>query len=338
MIEQIAKLPRLSLGCFPTPLVEAKHLSEVLGGPRILIKRDDLTGLALGGNKCRHLEFMMADAKEKGIDSFVLGAPSNLATQLAAAAAKLGFKSRYVLYEDDTSKTKQGNYLLLKILNADMRVMEHIDPADKPEEVTAKRNATLEREALKLREEGYNPFVKRESEYPPAARVGWVNAADEIYQQLKERNIEAQYLIVTTSQGGTHAGLALGTKYIGNPFKLIGISDHRTSAEAISRNVKMANATAEFLDLGISITPDELTVYDEYTGEGYNKTSKESIEAIKLVAQTEGFFLDPVYTGKAMAGLIDLVHKGRFTAKDTIVFIHTGGIPYLFVYPESFSS
>ena len=337
MIEQIAKLPRVSLGCFPTPLVEAKHLSEALGGPRILVKRDDLTGLALGGNKCRHLEFMMADAKQKGIDSFVLGAPSNLSVQLAAAAAKLGFKVRYVLYEDDTSKTKQGNYLLHRILNSDMTVMEPVGPSETPDEVTARRNATLEREALKLREEGYHPFVRREFEYPPVARVGWVNAADEIWQQLKAQNIEAQYLIVTTSQGGTHAGLALGTKYLGNPFKLIGISDHYTRAQAISEIVRMANATAEFLDLGISITPDEVTVYDEYTGEGYNKVSKESIEAIKLVAQTEGFFLDPVYTGKAMAGLIDLIHKGRFTAKDTVVFIHTGGIPYLFVYPKAFN-
>jgi len=338
MIEAIAKLPRISLGCFPTPLVEAKHLSEVLGGPRILVKRDDLTGLALGGNKCRHLEFLMADAKQKGIDSFVLGAPSNLSIQLGAAAAKLGFRVRYILYEDDTSKTKQGNYLLHRILNSDMTAMEPVAPSETPDEVTAKMNTALEKEALKLREEGYNPFVRSEFEYPPVARVGWVNAADEIWQQLQAQNIEAQYLIATTSQGGTHAGLALGTKYIGNPFKLIGISDHYTRDKAISEIVKMSNATAAFLDLGISITPDELTVYDEYTGEGYNKVSKESIEAVKLVAQTEGFFLDPVYTGKAMAGLIELIHKGRFTAKDTAVFIHTGGIPYLFVYPKEFNS
>lgn len=336
MIEAIAKLPRISLGCFPTPLVEAKHLSEVLRGPRILVKRDDLTGLALGGNKCRHLEFLMADAKQKGIDSFVLGAPSNLSIQVGAAAAKLGFRVRYILYEDDTSKTKQGNYLLHRVLNSDMTAMEPVGPGETPDEVTAKTNAALEKEALKLREEGYNPFVRREFEYPPVARVGWVNAADEIWQQLQAQNIEAQYLIATTSQGGTHAGLALGTKYLGNPFKLIGISDHYTRDKAISEIVKMSNATAEFLNLGIHITPDEVTVYDEYTGEGYNKVSKESIEAIKLVAQTEGFFLDPVYTGKAMAGLIDLIHKERFTAKDTVVFIHTGGIPYLFVYPEDF--
>ena len=123
MIEQIAKLPRVSLGCFPTPLVEAKHLSEVLGGPRILVKRDDLSGLALGGNKCRHLEFLLADAKEKGIDAFVLGAPSNLSIQLASAAAKLGFKVRYIVHDNDTSATKQGNYLLHKILDSDMKVI-----------------------------------------------------------------------------------------------------------------------------------------------------------------------------------------------------------------------
>ena len=337
MIEQIDKLPRVSLGCFPTPLVEARHLTAVLSGPRILIKRDDLSGLALGGNKCRHLEFLMADAKQKGIDSFVLGAATNLSIQLAAAAAKLGVKVRYVLYDDAVFKEKQGHYVLHRILNSDMRLLEPIGTVEASDDIIAKRNAALEREACKLRKEGYNPFVRREFEYPPVAIAGWVNAADEIWQQLKAQNIEAQYLIITTSQGGTHAGLALGTKYLGNPFKLIGISDHYTSARATSAIVKMANATAEFLDLGISITPDEVTVYDEYTGAGYNKLDKESIEAIKLVAQTEGFFLDPVYTGKAMAGLIDLIHKGRFTAKDTVVFIHTGGIPYLFVYPKEFN-
>jgi len=332
-----AKLPRLSLGCFPTPLVEAKHLSEVLAGPRILIKRDDLTGLALGGNKCRRLEFLMGYARERGLDSFLISGIHNYTAQLAAATAKVGFKVRQIIHGDVSPKDKQGNYVLHRILNSDIKVIEPISPDETPDNVTAKRNAALESEAVKLREEGYNPFVIRAWESTPVENIGWVDAVDEICQQLKEQNIEAQYLITTISQGGTHAGLVLGTKYLGNPFKVIGISEHYTRAEAIGEVVRMTNETAEFLELGISITPNEVTIHDEYTGDGYLKPTKESIEAIKLVAQTEGFFLDPVYTGKAMAGLIDLIRKGEFTAKDTVVFIHTGGIPYLFVYPNAFN-
>lgn len=336
MIEQIAKLPRVSLGCFPTPLMDAKHLSQVLGGPRILIKRDDLSGLALGGNKCRMLEFLMGYVKQQGFDSYVISGVSNLSIQLATAAARLGIKVRQILLKDATTpKEKQGNYVLHKILNSDMRLREPNGPAETLDDLIEQRNSALENEVLKLREEGYNPFIVRALEsLPPVASVGWVNATDQIWQQLKAQNIEAQYLIVTTGVGITHSGLAIGAKYLQTPFKIIGISNLYEKPKAISEVVRMSNETAEFLELGISIMPDEVTIYDEYKGKGYGTISKESIEAVKLVAQTEGFFLDPVYTGKAMAGLIDLIHKGQFTSKDTVVFIHTGGIPYLFVYNE----
>lgn len=334
MIESIARLPRVSLGCYPTPLVEAKHLSEVLGGPRILIKRDDLTGLALGGNKCRRWEFLMGYAKQKGFDSFLISGIQNATVQLAAATAKLGlgFKVRQIMHGGISPKEKQGNYVLHKILNSDMKVIEPISPDE-----TAKRNAALDSEAVKLREEGYNPFVMRAGESIPIENVGWVDAADEIWQQLKAQDIEAQYLVVTVSQGSTYTGLTVGAKYLRTPFKVIGISEHHARAKVMSQIAKMANETAEFLELGLTITPDEVTVYDEYIGEGHLEPTEESIKAVKLVAQTEGFFLDPVYTGKAMAGLIDLIRKGRFTAEDTVVFIHTGGIPYLFAFHQEFS-
>ena len=339
MIEQVAKLPRVSLGCFPTPLTEAKHLSEVLGGPRILIKRDDLTGLALGGNKCRMLEFLLGEAKQKGLDSFLISGVTNLSVQLVAAVAKLGIKSRQVIIGHATTpKEEPGNYDLLKILNSDMRLLEPVVPAETLDDAIAQRNSALEREAIKFRDEGYNPFVMRSFEPTPAECTGWVNAVDEICQQLKAQNIEAQYLVVTTSVGSTHSGLAVGAKYLRTPFKVIGMSNIFKRARVINEAVRLSNETAKFLDLGISIVPDEVTVYDEYMGEGYSKLNTECIEAIKLVAQTEGFFLDPVYTGEAMAGLIDLVRKGRFTSKDTVVFMHTGGIPYLFAYHEELTS
>ena len=330
MIEAIARLPRVRIGCYPTPLMEAEHLSKVLGGPRILIKRDDLTGLALGGNKLRKLEFLLAE----GHDSYIISGVSNLALALAAACARLDIRFRQVLLADVTSEAKMGNYYLHQVLGSDTRVVESGGPAATLEEAIAKRNSMLKSETPKLREEGYNPYVMEPFESPPVENIGWAEAADEIWEQLKAKNIEAQYLIITNCQGGTHAGLEVGAKYLGNPFKVIGISNTFKRDKATSKVVRMANEAAEFLNLGISFVPDEITVYDEYIGEGYGKLTKECVEAIKLVARTEGFFLDPVYTSKAMAGLVDLIHKGRFTSKDTVVFIHSGGIPDLFVYHD----
>ena len=336
-MEQITILPRVSLGCLPTPLIETRNLTAVLGGPRILMKRDDLSGLALGGNKCRRFEFLMGYAKKKGVDSFVVSGVTNLSIQLVAAANRLGFKVIQVLHGDLTSQDNQGNYLLHKILGSDTVIAESVDITEVRDDIKAKKDSALEREACRLRKEGFTPFILRTFESTPIENVGWVDAIDEICQQLKEQNTEAQYLVVTTGQGSTHAGLALGAKYLRTTYKVIGISCMHNRAMAVGEVTRMANETAEFLELGISVTPDEVTVYDEYIGEGYGKITKECIAAIKLVAQTEGFFLDPVYTGKAMAGLIDLIRKGRFTAKDTVVFIHTGGIPYLFVYPKAFN-
>lgn len=344
MIKQIAKLPRRSLGCFPTPLIEAKHLSAVLNGPRILIKRDDLTGLALGGNKCRRLEFLIGDALQKGFDSFLISGIGNMSTQLAAACAKLGIKARHIVQGDFSPKEKQGNYVLHKILNSDIRVnsdimvMEVSGPVETLDDVKANINFVLDSEVLKLRDEGYNPFAIRDWQSPIVENVGWVNAVDEIWQQLKAQDIEAQYLVVTSSEGATLAGLIVGAKYLRAPFKVIGISNLYKKAKAISEVVRISNETAEFLALGINIMLDEVTIYDEYVGDGYGNITKECIEAIKLVTQTEGFFLDPEYTGKAMAGLIDLIRKGLFTSEDTVVFIHTGGIPSLFVYHEELTS
>ncbi len=330
---RIAKLPRVNLGCFPTPLVEAKHLSEVLGGPGILLKREDLTGLALGGNKCRRFEFLFGYARQKGFDSFLTSDVSNTSVQLVAAARKLGITVRLVLIKDITTpKGKKGNYLLLRALDSDIRVREAARSIETLEDIIAESNSALEREALNMRKEGYNPFILPSFGSTAVERVGWVNAVAEIWQQLKLKGIEAQYVVTVNTAGSTQSGLAVGVKYLKAPFRVIGISNRLRKDKAVSEVVRMSNETIEFLGLDTFISPGEVTVHDEYVGEGYSKITKESIEAIKLVAQTEGIFLDPIYTGKAMAALIDLIRKGRFTAKDTLVFIHTGGIPALFDY------
>jgi D-cysteine desulfhydrase family pyridoxal phosphate-dependent enzyme len=306
-------------------------LSAVLGGPRIIIKRDDLTGLALGGNKCRKLEFVMADAKLKGIDTVITtgSSQSNFALQMAAAARKLDMEAYLVLFKGVHPET-QGNLLLNNILDSKVRIIE-LDPSELlGGTIMVKMNALAD----ELSQQGRHPLVIPAGAHTPIGTTGWVNAADEIWQQLQAQNIDAHYLVVTNGSTGTQTGLEVGVKYLKLPLKVIGISIFNKAANAINEVVNMANETAKFLNLDLTFAPDEITVYDDYIGEGYGISTDGCIQAIRLVAQTEGIFLDPVYTGKAMAGFIDLIHKGQFTAKDTVVFIHSGGIPALFAYDK----
>ena len=321
MIPAIEKLPRVKLGFFPTPLTEAQHLSSVLGGPRILIKREDLTGLALGGNKCRTFEFLMGHAKEQGYDAIVSTASSqsNWCLQAAAAARKLGMKPCFVLQKGVHTET-QGNLLLHNILDSEVEILDERFVAEKIEAV-----------ADRLRSKGYKPFIMKQI---AAGLVAWVNAADELIQQLKENNIKANYVVLANGSGGTQGALAVGAKYLKADYKVIGFSVAHNAKDAVASTIEMANAISEYLGLNTLLEQDDVEVNDEYIGEGYEIPTKEVIDAIRLVAQTEGIFLDPVYTGKAMAGLIDLIKKGRFKSTDTIVFIHTGGIPALFAYDK----
>jgi len=331
MIPSIAKLPRITLGNYPTPLTQARHLSAALGGPSILIKRDELTGLALGGNKCRKLEFVMADARLKGVDTVITtgSSQSNFALQMATAARTLDMEAYLVLVKGVHAET-QGNLLLHDILDSKVRIIE-VDPSELLSGlIMSKMNALAD----ELSQQGRHPLVIPVGAHVPLGTAGWVNAADEIRLQLHTQNINAQYIVVTTGSCGTQAGLEVGVKYLGLPLKVIGISIFHKTASAITEVANMANKTAKFLNLEVTFTPDEITVYDDYIGEGYGRITDGCLQAIKLVAQTEGIFLDPVYTGKAMAGLIDLIRKGQFTAKDNIVFIHSGGIPALFAYDQ----
>ena len=332
MIPAIAKLPRVILGAYPTPLDDCQRLSAALGGPRILIKRDDLTGLALGGNKCRKLEFILGDALKRGIDTVIGtgGSQSNFALQLAAAARKLKMEPYLVLLRD-AHPEKQGNLLLHDILDANVFQVERSEVPDASgPAMVARMNALAE----ELRQKGKNPLVIPVGGHTPTAAAGWVNAADETREQLKARKTEAQYFIITNGSTGTQAGLELGVKYLKLPTKVIGISVSRKNPEATKGVVDMANETARLLNMKVSFAPEEVTVYDNYIGEGYGKMTEECRQAIKLVARTEGIFLDPVYTGKTMAGLIDLIKKGKITSKDTVVFFHTGGVAALFAYTK----
>ncbi len=334
MLAAIAKLPRIRLGFYPTPLTEARHLSSVLGGPRILIKREDLSGLALGGNKCRKLEFVLGEAKKQGATAVISTASSqsNFCLQLAAAARKLEMKPSFVLVRGLHTET-QGNLLLHNILDSDVKILKITDIREAIKGGVVSEE--MDRVADDLRSKGYNPFIMRQSLPDFSVKVevaGWVNAADELITQLKGQKIEAQYVVLANGAGGTQAGLELGFKYLKANLKIIGMSILFDKGAAATQVIQKVDATSDLLGLDVKLAPDEVEVNDSYVGEGYGITTEGCIEAIKLVAKTEGIFLDPIYTGKAMAGLIDLIKKGRFKRSDTIVFIHTGGIPALFAY------
>jgi len=331
----IVTLPRVALGHWPTPLHELPSLSAALGGPRIFVKRDDLTGLALGGNKCRKLEYVLADAQQRGADTLITSgsSQSNFALQMAAAARKLGMEPYLVLVKGVHVET-QGNLLLHNILNSTVNILEVDDPSDMFTAMPKKMNELAE----EMRSKGRNPLVITAGAEIPLGTAGWVNAAEEISQQLEDQKIDVQYVVLANGGGGTQAGLILGFKQLKLPLDVIGISVLREKTEAINVVVGHANETATLLGLDVAITPDEVTLYDDYVGQGYGIPTKECIEAIRVVAQTEAIYLDPVYTGKVMAGLIDLINKGHFTKDDTVLFIHTGGVAADFAYSEELSS
>jgi L-cysteate sulfo-lyase len=334
MIPSVEKMPRVTLGHYPTPMREAETLSKVLGGPRILIKREDLSGLALGGNKCRYLEFLMGHVKERGFDIILCGKRGNYRTQLTAAARKVGIEVRF--YSVRGGPATSGNVLLQTLLDSNTIWLD----GDIAYERTSNLPTQVLNDVQKLEQEGHRPYVMQPlfADASPIEISGWVHGADEICEQLRAKGIEANYLVIASARGGTQSGLLVGMKYLQAPLKVIGISVMHPRDRQIGELVRMTNETAQFLNLGIEFTSDEMILYDAYRGEGYGVVSKECSEAITLVAQTEGIFLDPVYTGKAMAGLVDLIRKGKITSQDTVVFIHTGGIPDVFSYGEQLVS
>ena len=324
-------LPRVDLGCWPTPLHEMPNLTEALGGPRLFIKRDDLTGLALGGNKCRKLEYVLADAQEKGVDTLITSgsSQSNFALQMAVAARMLGMEPHLLLVKGVHAEI-QGNLLLHDIIDSSVTILEVSDPI----EMFTTMPKNMEELADEMRQQGRHPMVIPAGAEYPLGTLGWVRAAQEIHQQLKEMNVHMKAVVLANGGGGTQAGLILGLRQLNMNLPVVGISVLNERTEAMGEVIRHHNETSVFLGLDSTITVDEVELYDDYIGEGYGIPTPKGIEAIRLVARTEGIFLDPVYSGKAMSGLIDLIHQGIFTEDDTVLFIHTGGVAAGFAYHE----
>jgi len=324
MKAMLSHLPRVGIAHLPTPLEEMPRLSRALRGPRLFIKRDDQTGLATGGNKTRKLEFLVADALAQQATTLITtgAAQSNHCRQTAAAAAKFGMRAVLVL-SGEPPDDWTGNLLLDTLLGAEVRWTRGREREDVMAEV-----AEEERIA------GRVPYVVPYGASNAIGAMGYVAAMAELMEQLAERSLQVQRIVFPSSSGGTQAGLVVGAKAFGFSGRIEGISVDKTRPVLRETVLRLAAKTAARVGLRSTFTPMDLTIRDEYLGGGYGIMGDAEREAIRLVAQTEGILLDPVYTGRAMAGLIDLVHQGVYRPGETILFWHTGGIPALFAYRD----
>lgn len=325
--EAASRLPRVRLAHLPTPLEEVPRFADRLGGGvRVFIKRDDCTGLLLGGNKARHNEFLLGDAVAQGADMVVWGAgvQSNNCRQTAAGCAKLGLECRLYLSRLHYSTEPQGNLLL------DYLVGAHVEFTDA--EIGPELDAYLADRAQEFRDAGRKPYYWYRPRVVPLSAVSYAVCVAEIVEQLTAMGLVADALYVSSS-GATGAGVALGKKLLGLtcPARLICPMHWPWSIPTALAND--ANAAAELLGLPHRLTPDEIDADENYVAPGYGYPSTASQEALHTLATTEAILLDPVYSAKAMAGLMADVRNGRYAPGSVLVFIHTGGIPAIFADP-----
>ena len=319
---RLDELARVHLAELPTALEDAPRLAKAIGVERLLVKRDDLTGLALGGNKARKLEFLMAEAQAKGADIVLTcgGGQSNHARMTAAAARKLGMD--VILFLDDPMPPVFGGNLLLDvILGAEIRFLGCVTY---PEVEEAMAEA-----AAKLTSQGRTPYVIPVGGSTAVGAMGYVTGIREAAEQLKALGAENADIVMALGSAGTAAGTLLGCDLFLPDAHVIGISVSRAADKAFVRAELIADQAAEMIGVGLP-DPSRLRVCDEYIGDGYAIPTKEGVEAILMAARTEGLILDPVYTGKAMAGLIDLAQKKEIGVGRPVLFWHTGGAGGLF--------
>lgn len=313
---------RVNFAHLPTPVEKLERLSRHLGGPELFIKRDDQTGLALGGNKTRKLEFLAADALAQESDHLITtgGPQSNHCRQTAAAAARLGMGCSLVLRGNAPARIT-GNLLLGQLFGAHLYWT-----GDRP------TNEVIAEVTNQVRVMGRKPYVIPLGGSNVMGATGYVLAMEELTKQLADQNFNVDFIVFASSSGGTQAGLVLGAAAYGFRGRILGISIDRQADELKTQAAALATATATHLDLKTVSIHDFVEVNDDYLGDGYGVLNDGDREAIRMVAQMEGILLDPVYTGRAMGGLIDLIRWGAFTRRQTVLFWHTGGTPALFAY------
>ncbi|CAG0995296.1 L-cysteate sulfo-lyase [Anaerolineae bacterium] len=325
-MSKLESLARYPLATLPTPLDELPCLSRELG-IRVLMKRDDLTGFALGGNKARKLEFLVADALAQGTDMLVTGGgpQSNHARMTAAAARKVGMDCQIVFFGTPPSQVN-GNLLLDELLGAQMM---YANTEDKSE-----TDRVLVRVTDELRAQGRKPYLIPVGGSTPLGCASYMLATSELLEQLRAIQVAPDYIFITTGSCGTHAGILAGMKYYNATIPVYGITVSRVKSECLQRIPALIEKTAQLLNHQLPTTHHDLLVNDNYIGPGYALGTTEGRDAILKTARLEGIFLDPVYTGKTMAGLIDLVRRGDIVRGATVIFWHTGGAPGIFGYPK----
>jgi len=328
----LARFPRLFVAHLPTPLERLDRLGAALGGPEIWIKRDDCTGLSTGGNKTRKLEFLMAEAEAQGAGMVMTqgATQSNHARQTAAFAAKLGMDC-HILLEDRTG-SEDANYN-----NNGNVLLDHLHGA-----TTEKRpaggdmNAEMEAVAERVRAEGRTVFTIPGGGSNPTGALGYVNCAFEMLAQFNDRGLRADHIVHATGSAGTQAGLVTGLKAMNAQIPVLGIGVRAPRRKQEENVHALACATAEKLGCPGVVAREDVVANTDYVGAGYGIPTEGGLEAIAMFAELEGILLDPVYSAKGAAGLIDLVRKGRFRRGERVIFVHTGGAAALFGYDGAF--
>jgi L-cysteate sulfo-lyase len=324
----LAQFPRIKLCQAPTPLEFLPNLTKSLGGPDILIKRDDLTGMGGGGNKVRKLEYLAGEAVALGANHLVTqgAVQSNHVRQTAAVAAKLGMRCTAVLEHrietNDPEYLNSGNVLLDRLMGIDIEYR----PGG------TDMQAAIEAVGAKLEGEGAKPYLIPGGGSNPTGALGYVHVAAELVGQLNEQGLSIDVLVHATGSAGTQAGLVAGLHALNSPIPVLGIGVRNPRDKQESNVRKLAEATLRHLGIAAPLPTSAVQANCDYVGAGYGIPTPGMVEAVQMVARTEGIFLDPVYSGKGMAGLIDLIRKGRFTKGQTVVFLHTGGSSGLFGY------
>jgi L-cysteate sulfo-lyase len=323
---------RVDLCHAPTPLEFMPRLTQQLGGPQLWIKRDDCTGMGLGGNKARKLEFLLGQAQQQQYNHVVtLGAvQSNHVRQTAAAASRLGLGCTVLLEHRhphaDADYLHNGNVLLDELFGA-----QRVDYPGGTDML-----AELSKMGDQLRAKGLRPYLIPSGGSNPVGTLGYVKAAQELLQQAHQQSLQIDQIMLASGSAGTQAGLVIGLASANSRIKVQGFAVSQAAAKQHARVSALTTATAQYLNYPTEGLSDRIHVNSDYLGEGYSIPTNTMVEAVRLVARLEGILLDPVYTGKAMAGLIDSAQSGRFRKEENIVFLHTGGQSGLFGFRDTF--
>ena len=324
----LTRFPRKSFSVGTTPIEKLERLCGQLGGPNIYVKRDDMYGiLQPGGNKTRKLEFLLGEAMQQGSDTIITcgAVQSNHCRLTIAAAVKLGMECHLVLEErlpGSYSPEASGNNLHYRLLGA-----KSISVVQAGTDL----GAVMQEKAEGLKKEGRNPYIIPTGGSNPVGALGYAACAQEVVQQLFEMNLKIDHVVLTSGSSGTHAGFLVGIRALSVRVPVVGISISKKAELQRPLVHDLAVRLAEKIG-AVEPTNEDVVVYDDYIGEGYSIPTQGMVDAVKLLAATEALILDPVYTGKAMHGLLDLVQKGKFASGENILFLHTGGATALYAY------